>query len=260
MSTTGMTSFDEIYGLPDPRGYFTRLEPYAYQTPHHAQAVFRALIGRELHSGRTAMLDLCCSYGINAALVNHDVTLAELYERYTSAKAAELTTAELIDWDREFYASRRRRDAVRAVGVDVSGPAVAYALSVGLLDEGYCEDLESADPGTGLSLAASGAALITVTGGTSFLTGRTFGRLLTAAGRPVPVAAFVLRTHDYRPTTDCLRSHGLAVERSTATHPQRRFTDPQEQRIAVEAVTALGEDPAGKEAAGYFHTRLHLAR
>ncbi|MEV6953816.1 hypothetical protein [Streptomyces sp. NPDC051183] len=260
MSAPGMTSFDEIYGLPDPRGYFTGLEPYGYQTPHHAQAVFRALTGRELPPGRSAMLDLCCSYGINAALVNHDVTLEELYERYTSAKTAELTTAELIEWDREFYASRRRPDAVRAIGVDVSGPAVAYALSVGLLDEGYCENLETAEPGTGLRRAAAGAGLITVTGGVSFLSERTFGRLFTAAGRPVPVAAFVLRTHDYRPIAECLRSYGLAVERSTATHPQRRFTDPQEQRIAVETVTALGEDPAGKESAGYFHTRLHLAR
>ncbi|MFD5506628.1 hypothetical protein ACFWIB_02470 [Streptomyces sp. NPDC127051] len=259
MTTAGMTSFDEIYGLPDPRGYFGRLGPYAYQTPGHAQPVFRALAG-QLAPARRTVLDVCCSYGINTALLNHDVTLDELYARYTSPKAAGLTTSELADRDRDFYAARRRPDAVRAVGIDVSGPALEYAVAVGLLDEGHCVDLEAEEPGERLRRSAAGTGLITITGGTSFLTGRTFARLLTAAGRPVPVAAFVLRTHDYGPISRCLESYGLTVERSAATQPQRRFTDPAEQQRAEAAVTALGEDPAGKESAGYFHTRLHLAR
>ncbi|KPI32344.1 hypothetical protein OV450_6982 [Actinobacteria bacterium OV450] len=259
MTGPGMTSFDDIYGLPDPRGYFGRLRPYGYQTPGHAQPVFRALAG-ELPPERRTVLDLCCSYGINAALLNHDLTLDDLYAHYTSPRAAGLTTAELMSADREFYAARRRRDAVRAVGVDVSRPALEYAVAVGLLDEGHCVDLETTDPGERLRRSAAVTGLITVTGGTSFLTERTFARLLTAAGRPVPVAAFVLRTHDYRPIAGCLESYGLTVERAGTTRPQRRFTDVREQRLAVAGVTALGEDPAGKESAGYFHTRLHLAR
>lgn len=259
MTAFGMTSFDEIYGLPDPRGYFARLGPYAYQTPGHAQPVFRALAG-ELAPGRRTVIDICCSYGINTALLNHDVTLDELYAHYTSPQASGLTTAELAARDRDFYASRRRPDAVRAVGIDVSGPALEYAVAVGLLDEGHRVDLESEEPGEGLRRSAAAAGLVTITGGTSFLTGRTFARLFAAAGRPLPVAAFVLRTHDYGPISRCLESYGLAVERAGATRRQRRFTDPGEQRRAVAAVTALGEDPAGKESEGYFHTRLHLAR
>ncbi|MEU2390226.1 hypothetical protein [Streptomyces sp. NPDC007369] len=259
MNPTGMTGFDEVYTLPDPRGYFTRLAPYAYQTPAHAQPLFRALAA-ELGPARPAMLDLCCSYGINAALVNHDVTLDELYAHYTAPAAARLTTADLIARDREFYAARRRPDAVPALGIDASAPAIAYAVAAGLLDEGHAVDLETAEPGERLRRSAPGVGLITVTGGTSFLTERTFGRLLTAVGQPVPVAAFVLRTHDYRAIAGCLESYGLTVQPADGTSPQRRFTDPGEQRRAVEAVTALGEDPAGKEAAGWFHTRLHLAR
>ncbi|MEU5808728.1 hypothetical protein [Streptomyces sp. NPDC047718] len=259
MSPTGMTSFDEVYTLPDPRGYFTRLAPYAYQTPAHARPVFRALAA-ELGPDRPALLDLCCSYGINAALVNHDVTLDELYAHYTAPEAARLDTAALIDRDRRFYAARRRPDAVPAIGIDASRPAVEYAVAAGLLDEGHAVDLETAEPGERLRRTAARVGLITVTGGTSFLTERTFGRLLTAVGRPVPVAAFVLRTHDFRAVAGCLEAYGLTVERADGTSPQRRFTDPEEQRRAVAAVTALGEDPAGKETAGWFHTRLHLAR
>ncbi|NJP82748.1 hypothetical protein HCK01_36675, partial [Streptomyces sp. AA8] len=41
--TSGMTSFDKIYDQPDPRAYFTVLGPLEYQTPHHAQSVFRRM-------------------------------------------------------------------------------------------------------------------------------------------------------------------------------------------------------------------------
>ncbi|MFE9491749.1 hypothetical protein ACFYNF_35810 [Streptomyces sp. NPDC006641] len=44
------------------------------------------------------------------------------------------------------------------------------------------------------------------------------------------------------------------------TFVQRRFTSAAEQQYAIDAVTAHGEDPDGKESAGHFHTALHLAR
>lgn len=259
MNSVGMTSFEGVYALPDPRGYFAALAAYAYQTPGHAQPAFRALAA-DLGPGRRTVLDVCCSYGINAALLNHDVTLDELFAHYTSAGVAELTTAELVGLDRDFYSARRRPNAVRTIGIDVSGPALEYAVAVGLLDEGHCMDLECNEPTERLRRSLTGTGLITITGGTSFLTERTFARLFSAIGHPVPVAAFVLRTHDYGAISACLHSYGLTVHRDAGTHRQRRFTDPQEQQRAVATVAALGEDPAGKESAGYFHTRLHLAR
>ncbi|MFF5538466.1 hypothetical protein ACFY71_39455 [Streptomyces cinerochromogenes] len=68
---------------------------------------------------------MCCSYGINAALLNHHVTLQDLYDRYTSPQLAGLTTAELIDADRTYYAARRRTDAVPVIGLDIAAPAIA---------------------------------------------------------------------------------------------------------------------------------------
>ncbi|MFE6828373.1 hypothetical protein [Streptomyces sp. NPDC057690] len=46
---------------------------------------------------------------------------------------------------------------------------------------------------------------------------------------------------------------GLEGCRSPIRYPQRRFTDPGEQRRVVNAVVAQGEDPTGKEAAGRHH-------
>ncbi|WP_424638025.1 hypothetical protein [Embleya sp. AB8] len=254
-----MSRFDHIYDQPDPRAFFRALGEWEYQTPHHAQGIFRRLVAVRDAGG--VVLDVCCSYGINAALLNHDVTLAELYERYGSPPVAALDTAALIEADREWFAARRRADAVPVVGLDVAGNAIAYARAVGLLDAGFAENLELAPPSAELLRAARSARLITVTGGASFLSPRTFRPFLAEAKGSVWVAAFVLRTGSYQGIADGLRGHGLVTEKAgTRTFPQRRFTSAREQRYAVDAVTAAAEDPWGRESAGYFHTALHLSR
>ncbi|MFJ5035127.1 hypothetical protein ACIQB5_45515 [Streptomyces sp. NPDC088560] len=262
----GKSRFDDIYDRPDPRAYFRRLAPLEYEIPHHAQPVFRQVAADRAaladgHRGRPAMLDVCCSYGINAALVNHDVTLAEMYERYTAPGRRTMPTAELAAQDKEFYAERRRPDAVPVFGLDVAAPAVRYACEVGLLDAGFTDDLEQGPPGAGLSGALAEVGLITLTGGGSYVTARTFTALLGGVRRPVWVSAFVLRTVSYHPIVRALAAHGLSTTVDvTRTYPQRLFTDEREQRYAIEAVRALGGDPAGCEEDGRFHSLHYESR
>ncbi|MEU6019242.1 hypothetical protein ABZ826_36090 [Streptomyces sp. NPDC047515] len=167
----------------------------------------------------------------------------------------------MTEWDRAFYAAHRRSDAVRVVGLDAAPRAVSYARAVGLLDDGFAENLETAPAGPALCQAVRHTCLITITGGASFLSPRTFRPLLENVHGPVRVAAFVLRTGSYQPIADCLKTYGLTTEKvSERTFPQRRFTSPQEQQYAVTAVIAAGEDPRGKEIDGYFHTTLYVSR
>ncbi|MGW2704661.1 hypothetical protein [Streptomyces sp. NPDC001340] len=262
----GKSRFDDIYDRPDPRAYFRRLAPLEYEIPHHAQPVFRqAATNRAAlddgHPGRPAVLDVCCSYGINAALLNHDVTLAKMYERYSSPDRQTMSTAELAAQDKEFYAERRRPDAVPVFGLDVAAPAVHYALEVGLLDAAFADDLEQAPPSPGLRRALAEVGLVTLTGGGSYVTARTFTALLDGARRPVWISAFVLRTVSYHPIVRALAAHGLSTTVDVSrTYPQRLFTDEREQRYAIEAVRALGGDPAGREKAGRFHSLHYESR
>ncbi|MFF5019717.1 hypothetical protein [Streptomyces sp. NPDC001165] len=262
----GKSRFDDIYDRPDPRAYFRRLAPLEYEIPHHAQPVFRqAATNRAAlddgHPGRPAVLDVCCSYGINAALLNHDVTLANMYERYSSPDRQAMSTAELAAQDKEFYAERRRPDAVPVFGLDVAAPAVHYALEVGLLDAAFADDLEQAPPSPGLRRALAEVGLVTLTGGGSYVTARTFTALLDGARRPVWVSAFVLRTVSYHPIVRALAAHGLSTTVDVSrTYPQRLFTDEREQRYAIEAVRALGGDPAEREKDGRFHSLRYESR
>ena len=262
----GKSRFDDVYRRPDPRAYFGRLAPLEYEIPHHAQPVFRQAAAEraaldDARTGRPAVLDLCCSYGINAALLNHDVTLAEMYERYTSPGSRTMSTAELMAWDAAFYAARRRPDAVPVFGLDISAPAVRYALEVGLLDAAFTDDLEQGSPSPALRRALAEVGLITLTGGGSYITDRTFTALLDGARRPVWVSAFVLRTVSYQPIARALAVHGLHTTVDLShTYPQRLFTDEREQRYAIAAVRACGGDPAGREETGRFFSLYYDSR
>ncbi|MED7828765.1 hypothetical protein [Streptomyces chiangmaiensis] len=65
----------------------------------------------------------------------------------------------------------------------------------------------------------------------------------------------------YHPIVPALAAHGLsATVEVSRTYPLRPFTDEREQRYAIEAVRALGGDPAGREKDGRFHSLHYESR
>jgi len=259
----GKASFDHIYNQPDPRPYFRTLEQFGYEIPAHGQAMFSVLVAKLLEAEspeRLSVLDLCCSYGVNAALLNHDLTLDDLYERYRSPELAGLSSDELADDDAEFYV-QRRRSRLRVVGIDTAYQAVGYASRAGLLTEGSHENLEMADPSEDLRRCLAGVGLVTVTGGIGYISENTFDRVLQVTGGAPWVASFVLRWVSYDPIAAVLEKHGLVTETlETRTFPQRRFTDDAERAYVLDELARIGIDPAGKEAEGRYHADFYLSR
>jgi hypothetical protein len=265
----GKADFNHIYDRPDPRDFFRTLGELDYEIPQRAQPIFQALL-TALRSGRQSVgaaplrvLDLCCSYGVNAALMRCDVRLDELFAHYSSPALADLSPAELSRHDEAYYAERFRPDAVRVFGLDVAGNAVAYGRRVGLLEGGWVEDLEARDPSRPLSDHLTGVDLVTTTGGVGYITERTFDRVLGACrDDSTPwVAAFVLRTVSYDRIIDTLAQHGLVTEQLTGvSFRQRRFASEGERETAVRAVSGRGLDPAGLEDTGYYYADFYLSR
>ncbi len=255
-------NFDDIYIQPDPREYYRRLGDLDYEVPQHGKQVFRRVLDA-YPADQPTVVDLCCSYGVNGALLNHDLDLPDLYQRYTSTELAALSTAELLAADREFYASRRRPDAPTIVGVDASEPAVQYAQHAELLDAGVAEDLEQHEPSDTLSDLLACADVFTVTGGIGYITERTVDRLLetTPEERQPWFVALCLRTVPYDGIAEALESYGLITEQlPDTTFPQRRFADEAEQAYALQALDEQGIDPAGKESDGWYHVNVYLSR
>ncbi len=258
----GKANFDDIYASPDPRDYCRVLSGLDYEIPDHGARTFRrvldALPGEPDRPKR--VLDLCCSYGFVGALLKYDVGLADIYARYADQDGR--SAAALAATDRAFYAERRRSDAPRVAGLDLSGPAVGYARDGGILDAGYVENLEADPASPSLADTAARADLITVTGGIGYITERTFRALYDAAGDNPPwLAAFTLRMFPFDPIGSALARYGLVTERlAGATFGQRRFADEGERAHAFAELADLGIDPDGVETDGRYHAELFLAR
>jgi hypothetical protein len=264
----GKASFEHIYNLGDPREYFETLGRLDYRAPQNGYLVFYPLIQAKKRilghgSEEITVVDLCCSYGINAALLKYDVTLDDLYERYRSEELASLSSEELVAADAEFYRSRKREAPPRVVGIDVAENAIRYALRAGLLDEGFTENLEEDEPSDALRKAVAAADLLTVTGGVGYVWESTFDRLLgcmTEKGSVPWVATFPTRMMDYRPIAKVLSKYGLVTEKlPDYTFVQRHFASIEEQEYVLGELSSLGIDPEGKEAAGLYHTECYLS-
>jgi hypothetical protein len=211
-------------------------------------------------------VDVCCSYGINAALLKYETTLDGLYARYGSEELAGLSSKELAEADAAFYGERVREAAPEVVGVDVVPNAISYGVRSGVLDAGFAENLEENEPTEGLRRAVCGADFLTVTGGVGYVSERTFGRLLSCMtegpqGRNPWVAVFVLRWVSYEEVSNVLSEYGLVTEKlSGHTFTQRRFADDAEREYVLEKLAKMGVDAAGKEEEGWHHTDLYLSR
>ena len=260
-------NFDHVYDLPDPRGYFEALGSLDYLAPEHGRRLFPVLL-RELGTGGPdGVLDLCCSYGVNAALLGHHLTLNDLYARYASPELADLPTEDLLASDRAFYARHRNGGSPGIVGADSAANAVRYALRAGLLEEGFGENFETTDPSEAFRRAVGGVGLVTVTGGVGYVWERTFDRVLRSVTEARPdgeapwVATLPARLVDYGPLFELFSGYGLVTEKLSArTFPQRRFADAAEREHALRELAKMGVDPAGKEEEGWYHADLYLSR
>ncbi len=256
--------FSSIYDQADPRAYFHTLGALDYQIPQQSMPVLRAVLAASERNGRPrTVLDVCCSYGINAALLRCDVQLAELHDRYTGQALADCSVEELIESDAQFYAARRRSPDVPVLGLDIAASAIDYACRAGLLTGGWAEDLEAADPSPVCAGGAREVGLVISTGGIGYVGEPTFRRLLRVVESPSDLwlAVFVLRAFSYHDIIDTLTGYGLVTEHvPDVTFRQRRFADRTEYDAAIHDIELRGLDPAGKEADGWYHAECFVTR
>ncbi|MEU6083830.1 class I SAM-dependent methyltransferase [Streptomyces sp. NPDC047108] len=262
--TTGKVSLDHIYTQPDPRAYFTTLRRLDYLIPQLAKPYFAKLI-REYTATQAVpaptVLDIGCSYGINAALLKCDATMDELYERYGDEDAAGLTREALLDRDVTFVRSRTRPDGIRVVGLDASEEALSYALSAGLLDRAVHADLEHNDPTEEQRALFARTDLVFSTGCLGYVTEKTIARIVGAAGERKPwMAHFVLRMFPFDPITETLAASGYETAEVAGVFKQRRFASAEEQTLVLDTLSSAGVDPHGLESDGWLYARLFISR
>lgn len=258
-------NLDGIYDQPDPRDYFRKLKPLRYGIPDAAKPIFQRLISylRRRRRETVHVLDLGCSYGVNAALLKHDLSMPQLYEHWGQERLTDATPEEVIEHGRRYFDSLPDADDIEVIGLDQAEHAVEFAEEVGLIDEGLAVNLESESlPGL-LKEELSLIDLVTSTGCVGYVTEKTFERLLPAMtdGRPPWLANFVLRMFPFEPIADMLNERGYVTEKLEGhTFIQRKFASDEERDQVMEQLREQGIDPAGKEAEGHLLAEFYLSR
>src|SRR5690606_24301522 len=94
----GKAVFDDIYTMNDPRSYYSVLGALDYMIPDVAEPVIRQLLDARagLHGHENVVLDIGCSYGINAAIHRFPTSFGYLHQRYARREMMELEADELI--------------------------------------------------------------------------------------------------------------------------------------------------------------------
>lgn len=253
-------NFDDVYNLPDPRRYYRTLGALDYRIPSEARPIFDAVIDAIAPSAPT-IVDVGCSYGVNAAMIKYGLDFAELVSRYRASSARASSVAETIFSDAAFFADMPVVRDAKFVGVDVAAEAAGYGKAVGLLDEAVTQNLESAPPSPRTASILEDADLIITTGAVGYVTEQTFEAILAAAkGAPPCVAAFTLRQFPFDRIAERLADFGLETEKLEGRYfPQRHFADAEEMAGALSALDALGVDPAGLESEGRYFAEFYLA-
>lgn len=259
-STADKADFGHIYNQPDPRAYYRELEGLGYEIPQHGSAQFAQLLTALELDRPPTVVDLCCSYGVNGALLKYDIGMEELYAHYTAEEASGLTSQELAERDRAWFGEHARSDAPAVVGMDCADQAVTYAHRVGLLDTGVIGDAEHTPLTPADRQRVSPADVVTATGGVGYITERTIGEVVDAATDDTPpwVAVMCLRTVDYRPVALALADRGMVTEVVTGTtFRQRAFADQQEADYARAELAERGRDLVEPDA---YHAELFVSR
>ena len=261
----GKESFESVYNRPEPRGYYRTLSGLDYIIPGVAKPVFQAVakaLRKTRNTVHTKIVDLGCSYGVNAALLKHDCELDELYVHFASSP--DLSVAEALDEDSEFIAELPANENLEIVGIDIADNAIEYAKEIELLDDGLAIDLESQTLTRAEAETVAGTDLIISTGCVGYVTDRTFSRLIPVATDKAPpwVASFVLRMFPYKDIEETLdRSAGLATERLDGyAFPQRRFANAQERDHVVAEIRRIGRDPAQELEHDCYFAEFYLSR
>jgi SAM-dependent methyltransferase len=256
--------FSASYDQPTPVAYYRSLRDLDYRLPELA----RPIIGRYLDAIRQArmrdvlrVIDLCCGYGVNAALWNHRIDMEALYRRYADWPDAGDPVGEVIEDDRRLFAACRRQPReTEVIGIDVAANALDYAKEVGLLTHGLRINLELDDPNRDERSLLGQADLVTVTGGLSYIGHKSFEHLLACFPRERRpwIIWFPLRHIDVDPVVAALDRFGFRTDMLT-TLRQRRFKDVDERQAVLRQLRQRGLDPDDAEP-GYSHAVCRVSR
>lgn len=253
-----------LYDQADPRAYCRELREVGYKIPSVAKPVFTKLMAclRQYRKGPLCLLDLGCSYGINAALLKHDLSITALYNHWGQRQLASTATHALVEYDKRFFGTLDENCDIEVIGLDAAKGAVAFGEEVGLLDDGLAIDLEKEALPDAAKTKLETVDLVMSTGCVGYVTEKSFDKLLpTFRGRQPWFANFVLRVFPFNAIETALKRHGYVTEKlMDESFVQRECATGEEHRHMLGELRKRGIEPMKTEKEGYLVADFYLSR
>ena len=258
-------NMDDFYDQSDPRAYFRELGKLGYAIPGVAKPIFQKLIDhlRKDRDDTVNVLDLGCSYGVNAALLKHDLSIEELYEHWDKEALVEATSEEVVTHDRRFLDNLDTHADISVIGLDQADSAIAFATESGLLDVGIAVNLETTPLSAQEKEELAPVDLMISTGCVGYITNKSFECLLPAVtnGQSPWIANFVTRMFPFDTIEETLNDWGYVTEKLDGkVFDQRQFASAEEKEQVIEQLRTQGIDPTGKESEGHLLAEFYLSR
>ena len=236
-------SFNSIYSEPTPHRYLRRMLALDYRMADYMKSYLSAAVDMLTDSQQTAtVLDIGCSYGISATLLKTGCSYHDLTEFYF--QTANLEYDDCVVSTRRWLETHATQQNVKVVGLDSSVPAIKFAVSSHMIDEGIARNLEEENA----KLTDDEAHLIRKcnvimsTGAIGYVTEKTLDIILdefdkTSNCEPDKFALMsVLELFDLLPIEKVFTNHGYLFRKLPIRIPQRRFVDEEERNGILETL------------------------
>lgn len=262
--TAGKTNFNDLYDRPAPLDYYLTLSPFSYVLADGAADVCRAVYDvQRARRGQSdlSVLDLGCSYGVNAALQKFSASSSLLQSRYASLRAQDVREEAVAAADRLFYASRPQDDRLTFRGFDPAAAAVDYSVKAGLQVYASATNLEAQEPTREDAGAMATADTVICTGTIGYIGSPTFERVLEHAVKRPWFVLFVVSLFSGDDVEATLAGHGYVVEPLDGLLiPQRMFASEAEAGNVRATVEERGVPLGPLEQLGWYEARALVAR
>lgn len=253
--------FTSIYTQQNPTPYLEEMKNLEYRIPDQTRPLYKHLAERILNYKKrpVKIIDLGSSYGINSALLNHDLVMSELDEFFikNNPEPSIRSTQNFFDElptenpNLQFYL------------VDTSSPALNFAEKAGLCENSFCVNLEKESISPTFQKTIYESDLIISTGCVGYIGWKSFAKIFSnieSEKMPLPVFAFtVLRIFPMKDIKRVFRENNFElIKTKIGPLKQRHFYDEVEMNDTLDLLKRRNIDTKNLEDTGYYFADFYV--
>lgn len=253
--------FSDIYTRKQPTPYLEEMKNLEYRIPDQTKPLYKHLAERVVNYKKKSVkiLDLGSSYGINSALLNHELIMSELDSFFLKDNPSPSikSTQDFFDdlpnnnSNLEFYL------------VDTSAQALDFAENAGLCNDSFCVNLEKEIVPSRLQQAMQDIDLIISTGCVGYIGEKSFSKIFSQIENdkgPLPIFAFtVLRIFNTINIESVFKENNFElIKTKIGPLKQRRFYDKVEMNDTLDLLKHKNIETKNLEENGYYFADFYV--